>query len=307
MANITHHKQKRHPLLKLLCCVLSLLLLAAGLIVFFRNERIQQIEDLLLHQPPGDELTVTYIDVGQGNATLITLNEHSLLIDGGPNDSANRILEAIEKAGIKKLEYVLSSHPDADHIGALDEVITAYPPGHFIMTEVENDTASYKRLMKTIEQKKVQPWFPSVPVTIPFGDALLRVIPPNDPNPVLGINNTSIAVDLQYKSHRFLFTGDAELVEEMFIVNHLEPADAIQSTVLLAGHHGSSTSTTPYFLLKVVPNYTVISCGKGNDYGHPHDSTIKRLNAVGSQILRTDQLGTIAFHSDGSVLSFTTQ
>ncbi|MCM1542288.1 MAG: MBL fold metallo-hydrolase [Blautia sp.] len=248
------------------------------------------------------ELQVHFIDVGQGDSTLIICGNESLLIDAGNNDKGTSIQLYLQKQGVDHLTYVIGTHPDADHIGGLDVILTKFDCGTVIMPEVASDTASYRDVMAAMDYRNYKNTLPQVGDVYVLGDAEFTVIAPN--GDYADDNNCSVGIKLVHGKNSFLFTGDAGAEAEADILRN---GIDIKADVLHAGHHGSSTSSSQDFINGVSPSYAVISCGKDNPYGHPHEQTLKTLRENGVQIFRTDEQDSIVAVSDGQSVSWSTE
>lgn len=249
------------------------------------------------------ELTVDFLDVGQGSCALITLDGHAMLYDCGPDDKGTYIQYYLQKQGISRLDYVIGSHPDADHIGGMDVVLTKFECDTVLMPDLERDTAAYRDVKEALRYRGYRSIQPLAGTVYDFGDAQFVVLAPIQLYPEEP-NNNSIVIRLKYGSNTFLFTGDAQTEEERDI---LESGAYLRSQVYLAGHHGSRNASSPEFLEAVHPEYAVISCGAQNDYGHPHEETLKRLQGTGAEVFRTDLQGNIRVVSDGEKLNWYSQ
>lgn len=253
-----------------------------------------------------DLLTITYLDVGQADCTILQWQEYAMLIDAGNSDgsSVNEefILETLRTLGIGHLDYVIATHSHDDHIGAMDDVLKEIPAEVLIYPEEDSDTATYARFLEAAEERAGTIWHPAPGETFELGELQMTILAPAAD---YGgeTNNASIAVRLVYGENSFLFTGDAmKSSEEQMLALGLE----LESDVFQAGHHGSSTSNTEAFLEAVDPVYVIISCGKDNSYGHPHSEVLARLEEMDVQVYRTDTMGTITLTSDGKNIKIST-
>lgn len=247
------------------------------------------------------KLNVHYLDVGQADSILITQDGHSMLIDAGNNADGSLVVSYLKKMGVRNLDYVIGTHPHEDHIGGLDNVINAFNVKKVFMPKKTSTTRTYKGVIKAIKNKGLKITLPKRGYTFKLGNSNCTIVAPIEGKNYKDTNNYSIVIKLTYKNTSFLFTGDAENISENEI---LRGKYNIKADVLKVGHHGSHSSTTKTFLRKVDPKYAIISCGKNNDYGHPHESTINRLKRKGISVYRTDKLGTIIATSDGNNISF---
>ena len=243
-------------------------------------------------------LQVHFIDVGQGDSTLIiTPDKKTVLIDAGDEQHSSRTTGYIKSQGIDKLDLVIATHPDADHIGGMDKVIKNFDIGMFSMPLVSKDTKQYKEIKKELKNKKLKnkPLYTGDGLSI-GKDVKLQILSPQKNKTYSDTNEYSIVARLLYKEVSFLFMADATMENEIAIINDF---DDIRADVLKLGHHGSSTSTSDYFLGKVNPSIGVISCGKNNKYGHPHKEVMNLLEKYNIIIFRTDKQGSIVLKSDG--------
>ncbi len=244
-------------------------------------------------------MTVHFIDVGQGDSTLIVCDGEAMLIDAGDNDKGTAVQLYLIKQQIGSLKYVIGTHPDADHIGGLDVILYKFDCETIIMPDRESDSASCRDVMDTMAAKGYRNTLPWPGDTYALGSASFTVVSLSkqyDKD-----NDCSVALMLRHGDNTFLFTGDAESRAENDIVN--SEAD-IGADVYKTGHHGSKTSSGAALLEAVSPEYAVISCGADNPYGFPHAETLNRLRAMGVRVFRTDEQGTVTVFSDGSTLSW---
>ena len=250
----------------------------------------------------GSTLEVHFLDVGQGDASLIVCGDDAMLIDAGNNSWGDDVLDYLEYQGVEKLDYVIGTHPDADHIGGLDVVMRALDCGTVIMPDYEKDTKTYEEVIDVIEEKELELILPQVGAVYELGEAAFTVVAP-DENGDYGdnANDYSVGILLEHGENRFLFTGDAEEDSER---DMLESGLGLSADVFKAAHHGSRTANTEEFLEAVDPEYAVISCGEGNSYGHPHAEVLNRLRAMGVPVFRTDEEGTSGAANDGSSITF---
>lgn len=231
-----------------------------------------------------DVLRVYYFDVGQADSILIVNNGQSMLIDAGNNDDGDLVVNNLNKIGIKKLDYLVGTHPHEDHIGGLDDVINNIKVNKLMMPKTTTTTKTYEDVIDAVSKKKLKIKVPKVGETFNVGNAKCEVMSIEDNKD--NLNACSIVIRLEYNGTSYLFTGDAEKSNE-------EARSWPQTDVLKAGHHGSSTSSSQKFLNQINPSLIIISCGKNNDYGHPHKETINRYNKLKAQVFRTDENGDI--------------
>lgn len=244
-------------------------------------------------------LEVHFIDVGQADAILVEQGESAFLIDAGNNGDADLVLDYLEKQNIDKLEYVVGTHPHEDHIGGLDSVIQNFEVETVLMPAVDYDTDTYNDVISSLEDKELQITFPEVGQIYTLGKTELTILSPSK-DQYSELNLYSIAIRLVYGNSSFLFLGDCESLNEKEM---LKTGLTLDSDVIKLGHHGSDSSSSQEFLEAVTPEYAVISVGRNNEYKHPSPDVIERLEDLGTEVLRTDELGTIIFSTDGDTLT----
>lgn len=247
-------------------------------------------------------LEVHYIDVGQGDAILIKQNDKSMLIDAGDNAYGSRVVNYLKSNNIKRLDYIVGTHPHADHIGGMDDVINTFDVGKIIMPQVTHTSKTFEDVIIAIKNKGLKITTPKVGDVYEIGDANFTILAPNNTS-YSNLNNYSIIGKLVYGNNSFIFTGDAEQESEG---ETLANDQSLKSDVLKVGHHGSDTSTTQEFLNAVDPKYAVIQVGAGNKYGHPNESTLRKLQNKNIEVYRNDLNGNIIASSDGNVITFNT-
>jgi competence protein ComEC len=226
-----------------------------------------------------------------------------MLIDAGNPENGPGIVSYIKNLGTQKLNFVLATHPHADHIGGMADVINAFDVEKIIMPKATHTTRTFENLLLTIQNKGLKITAPVPGTEYKLGDASFTILAPNSSS-YKDLNDYSVVIKLKYGSTSFLFTGDAEAVSENEI---LARGYDVKANVLKVGHHGSTSSTTERFLDAVSPRYAVICVGANNQYGHPAPETLSKLAERGIKIYRTDEAGTIVATSDGKSISFNKQ
>ncbi len=251
---------------------------------------------------PSDTLTVYFLDVGQGDAIFIDSPRHGrILLDGGRNRKVLSELGRVLPFADKRIDVVIESHPDADHIGGLSEVIDRYDVGLFLEPGVESHNTLDDELKRRVAKKNIPDILARRGLIINFGDGLkLLILFPNQDVSKWDTNDASIVAKLVYGEESFLLTGDSTKRAESILLGLNK--EVLKSTVLKAGHHGSRNSTSPAFAVAVAPLYAVISAGKDNPYGHPHKEVLDILEKVGAKVVSTVEMGTIKFETDGKTL-----
>lgn len=250
---------------------------------------------------PGEpKLTVAFLDVGQGDAILIeTPSRHQVLIDGG---AGNEVLGALARELSffdRTIDIVIGTHPDKDHIGGLPGVFNFFRVFTVLDPGTTSDTAAYRAYAESVAAEGARHISARRGQRISFGDGVyLDVLyPDRDMQGITDDNSASVVVRVVYGETEVLLTGDAPQSVENYLV--MLGTTTLASDILKAGHHGSKTSSGSMFLEAVHPRYTIISAGKGNTYGHPHEETLARLRAASTTILATYDVGNIVFESDG--------
>lgn len=245
------------------------------------------------------ELEIHYLDVGQGDCTLLICDGQTMLIDTGLDEQGTKIQNYLQKRGINRLDYLVLTHPDIDHIGSADVIMTKFDIGTIFMTEYDKETKTYKKLMKLIEDRQIHYLSPAVANVYSLGEATFQILSPI--RDYEESNNASIVLLLTHGDNSFLFTGDAEKEAE---ADMLESGLNLAADVYHAGHHGSKTASSEAFLDAVMPKYAIISCGENNQYGLPDAQVLNSLREREVKVFRTDEQGTIIASSDGKKITF---
>lgn len=242
-----------------------------------------------------DRLRVIFLDVGQGaSQLLISPSGKTMLIDAGNNDQEQVMLDYLEKYGVDRLDIVIGTHPDADHIGGLDRVIDHYDIGEMYMPKVQANTKTFESLLQSIRNKGLKVKTAKAGLVLDW-DEEIEVVMVGPVSTYEDRNNMSAVVKVTYGEASFLLTGDAERDSEQDMIT---AGTDLSADVLMIAHHGSKSSTSASFLKKVNPEYGVIQVGE-NSYGHPHDVVLDRLDQRGIEIYRNDLHGTVEFATDG--------
>ncbi len=261
-------------------------------------------------QPPNEnnrqvstsgKLAVHFINVGQGDSILLQLpDRQTMLVDAGPNEAGSAVVSYLQEQGVEKIDYLVATHPHADHIGGMDNVIQAFEIGKVYMPRVTTTTESFESVLRSLKAKGLKITPVKAGLTILDQNALKISFVAPCRSGYEDLNNWSAVLKVRYGSTSFLLTGDAQAESEQEM---LASGADLKADVLKVGHHGSYSSTTRAFLKAVSPKYAVISVGAGNDYGHPHRETLARLASAGVKVYRTDRDGTVMFVSDGKTLT----
>ena len=250
-----------------------------------------------------DKLLLYVIDTGNSDCIVIRSPEgNSMIVDAADNDDSIHISAVLRSFGIENLDYAVATHPDADHIGSMDEVITEFKPKHFLMPNYIKNTATYTQMIDALYENEIDTTVVEEHNSFDLGSVYVEVLQPlhtyDDPN------DSSIVLLVKFGKTEVLLTGD---IEDEAIDDLLETyPHLIDVDILKVAHHGSSTSTSAEFLNATTPDIAIITCGKDNDYGHPHKETIELLEEDHIEILRTDLNGDIAITSDGTNIYYST-
>lgn len=285
-------KQKKHAALRaLLIALLTLALLAAG----FAAYRFWRL--------PRAGFAVHFVDIGQGDAAIVVCDGKTLVIDGGMPESGAKLVDYLQNTlHVSTIDAMIGTHPHADHIGGLPDVIRAFAVKTLYSPVDEFEGKPFEAMKHAADAKNVRITVPQAGQCFSLGRAEVEFYAP------LGIyddvNDLSLVTRITYGQTAFLFTGDAERPSENDMIDSDE---ALSATVLKVGHHGSNTSSSYLFLRQVMPSYAVISCGRDNAYGHPHQEVLARLRDIGAAVYRTDESGTIVCRSNGERVAFETE
>jgi len=238
---------------------------------------------------------VHFIDVGQGDSIYIKTPSQDILIDAG--ERGDTVVNYLNNLNVEDLELVIGTHPHSDHIGGLINVFKEIPVKEVMDPGVVHTSKTFEDYLTLIDEKDIIYTVVRAGIKRTYDDGtVLEILSPENPDEEK-LNDASIAARLTFGEISFLFAGDAEVPSEKKM---LEAGYNLKSTVLKAGHHGSSTSTSKEFLEAVSPEAVVIMCGAGNTYGHPHKETLAKLEAAGIKVYRTDLMGNIIVETNGS-------
>lgn len=249
----------------------------------------------------GEYIELHFIDVGQGDSILIRTAGGNILIDAGPGSAEEELKYYLSDLDISTLEYAVFTHPHEDHIGGADMIMTDFTVSNVILPAAETETKTYARMMEAIEGSGATLITAVSGSEYTLGSMTMTLLAPNAEK-YSNLNNYSVALRLAFGGTSFILTGDAEALSEGEILENFDAA-FLNCDLYKVGHHGSETSSSQAFLEVIVPKISVISCGAGNSYGHPHAITLDKLEKIGSEVYRTDLLGSIVFRSDGSEIT----
>lgn len=271
----------------------------------FGNSNTKPTEESSSLPPASSEklLTAEFLDVDQADCELFFLpDDKILLIDAGNRGDGEEIVNYLKSKNIERIDYLVATHPHADHIGGMSDVVDSFEIGQIFAPRVAKGdvptTKTYEDFLISVQNKGLKLTAAKPGTTLFEGaDYKAECFAPNSDD-YKELNDYSVVVKLSYGIHSFLLTGDAETLSEGEMLN---AGFNLDSDVLKVGHHGSDTSSSKEFLQAVSPKYAIISCGTGNDYGHPHRQTLTALeNLEGiEKTFRTDLENTIIFTADG--------
>ena len=250
-------------------------------------------------------LDVVVIDVGQGDSILLISPEgKTMLVDAGPPDAFDQIRKALAARGVSSLDVVVATHPHADHIGSMADVLKAYPVGTFVTIP---ETSEYRSdvMNAALSKNGCSVVYAEGGTTIPWADSCtVTVLSPiaSYDSESDDLNDRSVVLHVRYGETAVLLAGDAEALAEKRMLDTF-PRSMLRANVLKLGHHGSSSSTGYEFFLAVDPDFAVASCGADNDYGHPHKETLSLLYDTRTAFYSTDTDGTVTFRLDGNTVS----
>ncbi|OPX62979.1 MBL fold metallo-hydrolase [Methanoregula sp. PtaB.Bin085] len=251
------------------------------------------------------DLRVYFLDVGQGDSSVILFQDKVILIDAGEVDYGNRVVSDLENLGVTRINLLVATHPHSDHIGGMQKVLTRFPVGKVLDSGIPSSSSLYGQFLRTVDEKHIPYITPKRGQTIDI-DPSLRIVVLSPPEQQIGdsINTNSVVLRVSYGTVNLLFAGDATTEAEDVMIRSGLPLDA---DVLKVSHHGSSDASSAAFLRRVDPEVAVISLGRDNDYGHPHRETLGGLDSIGALVLRTDRDGTVCVESDGATYSIATE
>ncbi|KAF5032084.1 Lamin Tail Domain protein [anaerobic digester metagenome] len=276
------------------CACIIACLLTAG--CFVKGDQPQII--------PGTsgDLAVHFIDVGQGDSTLLLFRDKAMLIDAGERGMGERVVAYLKEQNVDRLDVVVATHAHSDHIGGLPDVISAFPVGEFVDAAQVHPTATYENLLVLVEEQGIPYTAAERGQTVPLAPDLEVLVLNPAAEPIGDINQDSVVLKVTYGGISYLLVGDAEKPAEESM---MEAGLDLNADVLKVGHHASQHGSSADFLAAVSPAISVIHVGEGNDYGHPHEEAVERIEATGSRIYRTDLDGTVVVATDGRTLSVT--
>ena len=249
-----------------------------------------------------DFLTVHFIDVDQADCMLLVAGKTTVLIDGGNTGTSYAVLSYLQRFGIDELDLVVNTHPHGDHLGGIPTVLAHIPAREIWCSTTSFDTTLFDRFENAADGQDLNIYSPAPGTTYASDGLTIEVLGPLESNDsYTDLNDTSLVLMVKYGERKILFTGDMEAYAEKQLV---EADIDLEADVLKVGHHGSYSSTSQLFLNEVDPEYGIICGGRNNEYGHPHDSPMNRLDRADVTLFRTDLMGDIVLVTDGDELAF---
>lgn len=260
-------------------------------------------DKVIKSEDPEGTLEVHFLDVGHGDSTLVFCGEHAMMIDCGDDTQGTKLQDYLVNLRVEKLDYLIMTHPDKDHIGGAPAILTNFSIGQVFQSGYYKNNKTAEKLRETLQYERIDAVTPEVGAEYQLGEAWFTILAPN------GIyeesNDSSIALMLHFGENTFLFTGDAEKEAENDMVENSEkPGLSLKADVYQVGHHGDKSSSKKKFLSAVSPAFAVISCEYQGVKGHPDAEVLNRLREAGIKVFRTDEQGTIVAVSDGKNITW---
>jgi len=283
---------------------LLLIALALGLGCWSHNRGTAPREPKGSHR----ELTAWFLDVGQGDCTLIqTPRRQFILIDAGPPEAGYRVVSFLRRMRVSELALVVASHPHSDHIGGMQAVLHRFKVRRYMDPAFPYPSQTYADLLQEIKRRRIPFTTARRGVELDIGEARLTVLAPGTPfirGTESDANNNSAVIRLSTKEVRMLFMGDAQLEE---IAQLLSSRSDLRAQLLKVSHHASADGTTGELLSRAAPETAIIFCGRHNRYGYPHAETMRALQKAECRVCRTDVHGTITAVTDGHTIAIQTE
>lgn len=253
-------------------------------------------------------IAVYFVDVGQGNCTVIRSGNEGVLIDAGEREYSSKVLAFLEENGITRLRYVIASHPHSDHIGAMPAVLDKLDTDEIFLPYIADKYAptskTYLNLLSTVDERDIKAEFLDENKTLDFNGVKIEILTPVEQTN--SYNNMSLITKIEYGDMSALILADAENKEINSVMKANRSFD-FSSYVIMLAHHGSNTSLNETLLTKSDSEIAIISCGKDNSYGHPHKEVTDYLDETDTEYYRTDESGTVSLITDGEKYNIITE
>lgn len=246
------------------------------------------------------DMEIHFLDVGQGLSIFVQSGDQTLIYDGGDKDCSSFVVAYLKEQGVTAIDYLISSHYDADHVSGLIGCLNAFEVKNVISSDYVHDSETYKSFLKAVDTEGLTMQHPEVGTEFAFGTGKFIILAPESVDADES-NDNSVVIKLINGENSFIFTGDAESGSEAAMCHS---GIDLECDVLVLSHHGSATGTSSDFLAETVPEYAVISCGADNQYGHPDKDTMDKLEVMEIPVFRTDKQGTVIVKSDGKNLKW---
>ena len=306
-------KRNKHPRLRCALLIVVVFILLFSAVVTIANGRLsflptwRELYSFCGFYKPlvsEEQLRITFLDVGNGDCILLQSGDETALIDAGGDRQSDDVITDLRVHGITKIDHVVATHADTDHIGSLDEVVRRFAVDRFWMPlyapEHEPTTRAYRELRESLREKEIPVDTASYLQGFTVGKAQVTFLNDMDTTEFVDDNRRSVVCRVTFGEHAILLMGDADKETELQLMSM--PA-LLEADIIKIGHHGSDTSSHPPFIEMVDPEFAVITCGFANQHGHPHDTTLETLAKNDVSVYRTDLDGTIIITSDGKSLS----
>ena len=292
------NKKRKNKWLYILAGVFLILLVLAGKFVAPETQSPAATSTPIPTEAPisaqEPEMTIHFLDVGQGLSVLVRSHQRNLIYDGGGRNRSSYVVSYLEKQFITDIDYLVSSHYDEDHIAGLIGCLNAFNVHNVIGADYEHDSGIYQSFMSKVEEKGLEVQHPAVGTQFEFGSVKMTIL--STAAKESNSNSSSIVIKLDNGENSVILTGDADNKAEDVITNS---GLDLKADILSVAHHGSASSTSTSFLEKTLPEWAVISVGKDNKYGHPDKDTMDKLQAMGIEVYRNDIQQNIVATSNG--------
>ena len=286
---------KRHLLIILLIVVLFFTSCTSFLPTVQKNNKVSKFD--VSDKLEEDTIKFHFIDVGQGDCIFIQSKDTNILIDAGTTQSGNIIYKYLKSLKVDYLDYFIGTHPHEDHLGGAALVLSSIDAGTVFLNPDTSTSYFYEKFLDTLIEKNITPVLPDMDCVYEIGPLRVKFLSPL--KDFGNANDNSLVMTVQFGEIKALFTGDVERAVEAELI---QTNSNIRADILKVGHHGSRYASSAEFLNAVYPDVSVIQCGEGNTYGHPHEEALHRLENIGSAVLRTDKEGTIVLITDGKTI-----